>query len=607
MQHRKTPGSAPGAFRGFRKILACLGACALAAGGLAAQDGVDDSFEIPLEIDMSVAPAADPAPGAAGAKSPLSMGLWLEASQDSAFLTRDIATGEKAGLEYDSTILSTKANWWFWGPVAEGLVLDLEVGLWEADLPLYQADSYGANVPLTTLTDGVQGLAGILFAPLWGLNGEASPGINKFLAKLQGPLVAVSLGYGEVPDEKRRELTGIFSVIDQWDDAGKGFLELEAGDAPKHPGGDVNLDFLGGFSRTRGEYGMYGFVRGGFTGIFDLLVHAGSTSTSTELFRYDEQNDNAAGLMASFHPFPGLELALHGIAGFGTAQGAMAPDNSALGFRALLDLGTFRMEALQTWAGAGVSTVWGDDTSLHADAFHSLLKPALELQPGVIAGLQADLDLADAWAPVNALATLDAEPWVDLDFGKILGQGFRTRAYGRMTGERIAPATDSSQPVTAYLSEAGLAFATGRMEGLWEALDVRWALIHQPGDWDSTSASLAAGMLYNSLTLTLDLDASFALTAAALVRTDLGGADASLVPFGAGIGAWWATPWKDLGSPRLWAQAAWGLDPWKDDHRTLYRTDDPDYAADHLTWSLVDLEEATGLMHLRAGLVWDLQ
>jgi len=129
-----------------RKILKAAG-LALMAGGIFAQ-AANDGFVVPLDEDLTKAVTASPAAAApAAGSSSVAQGIWIETTSDSKALIRDIATGKKKGYEFDNSHFLSNANWWFWGDINKSFHLDAEISVWDFDKTLYQANTFGANVP----------------------------------------------------------------------------------------------------------------------------------------------------------------------------------------------------------------------------------------------------------------------------------------------------------------------------------------------------------------------------------------------------------------------------------------------------------------------------
>src|SRR5574344_1901534 len=292
----------------IKRVTAILAAIALAAVPAIAQDAeatdaaIDDA--IPFDEDLSVSVTKTEG---TGSKSSLAQGIWIEVTSDNTSLIRDIATGEKSGYEFDKSELKSLGNWWFWGDINPLFHLDAEISVWNFDKVLYKANSYGANVPDVTWGDGLQSLAEMFFSPLYYGNDNGVGVFNKFGFNINTPFVNAKIGYGQLKANGMSKFTGIYNILDRWDNVGKGFLELSNGkDAQQF--GSVKVNALAALSLMRASYGTYDILDVTFNDNAAVALTFGSTSSASELFRYNEQNDNAASAYFSFSPITMLQF-----------------------------------------------------------------------------------------------------------------------------------------------------------------------------------------------------------------------------------------------------------------------------------------------------------
>ena len=93
-----------------------------------------EEFVIPLFEDFSsVETEGESSPAestSSSTSSSVSQGIWIEVTSDNQSLIRDVATGEKSGYEFDNSHFLSNANWWMWGELVPGVILDAEISAW---------------------------------------------------------------------------------------------------------------------------------------------------------------------------------------------------------------------------------------------------------------------------------------------------------------------------------------------------------------------------------------------------------------------------------------------------------------------------------------------
>jgi hypothetical protein len=529
------------------------------------------------------------------------MGIWIETSSHNTFLTRDIATGEKEGYEFDRSAFYTKANWWLWGNITPAFQLDAELGVWEIDHALYQANSFGANVPETTWADGAQGLGSMFFSPIHGLNGGRTPGIfNKMAFTITNPLVKARFGYGNLEKATMGSFTGIYEMITPWQDVGRGFNELSLGEKLRNIGDAVKLDALAGLSRTRAEYGAYSYVSASFFDKFTTAFTFGSTSNAVELFRYNEQNDNAYSLYASYRPTESFAIALHGLSAFGTGiEPGLEASAAALGLE--LSLGRYDLALSQSFAGPRVLTVWGDDETVIPDSASTSLVQWLTLKDKTRAGLDTNLSLKGVNDLAGGLVEIRNQPMADLDLSALTGLDLTLSLYAVLNLNRIDRAAGMSWAFN--FEEAGLELGASNLAAYLRKILFTYSLSAEYKDWSGGAYDI--NRLYHSFMLNWDVTESLSATAASLVRT-AAEKDAAFVPFGFAAGASLLTSLNAIGKPRIWMHFTFGMDPYEDSNYSLYRYDDPDNRLKHRSYRLNHLYDFIDKSRISFGLIWDL-
>jgi hypothetical protein len=532
--------------------------------------------------------------------SSFSTGLWLEASSNNTFLIRDIATGEKEGFEFDRAALHTKANWWMWAEFSSKFQLDAELGLWELDLPLYQANSYGANVPDTTWTDGLQGLASIFFAPISELNGQSPGKFNKLGFTITTPYIKSRLGYGLLKAGGMSHFTGIYNVIDRWDNVGRGYTELSLGPDLQSIGENISLNTFVGLSRTRAEYGVYSLVNVSLFEKAEAAFTFTSAANSPELFRYNEQNENAVSFYASYKVLDGLKLALHGLSSFGTDFDG-GPNAGAIAAGVSGETGFYEGNLTLSLAGTDARTVWGDDGSVKPDSLSAGLVQWFNVGGGIRLGL--DTDAANYNTEDFGLGFLNIrnEPMIDLDLKTLTGMDMSLSLYGVLQLDRIAEDLDPDRPWAFRFEEAGLELTLSGLS-FPEELKFDYAVLAEYREWDG---GYDMDTLYNSIMLEAALTGELSANIGSVIRLGQDSSD-DLTPVGMAAGVSVKTNWKGLGSPRLWSHFTYGMDPYEDNNYSLFRYDDPQNKRAHRSYLLNHLADAVDRSRFSFGFIWEL-
>ncbi|MDR2070827.1 MAG: hypothetical protein LBP81_05370 [Treponema sp.] len=527
----------------------------------------------------------------------------METTSHNTFLIRDIAGGEKEGYEFDRSGFYTKANWWFWGNITPSFLLDAELGVWEIDHPLYQANSFGANIPETSWGDGIQGLGSIFFSPVYGLNAGKIPGIlNKMAFTLGTPFLNVRFGYGNLEKAAMSSFTGVYNMLDPWQDVGRGFNELSVGEKLKSIGDAIKLDALIGFSRMRAEYGVYSYISGSF---FDKVTTAftfGSTSNAAELFRYNEQNDNAYSFFASYRPLESLTVSIHGLSAFGTnIDPGLEASAAAVGTN--LTLGLYDLKLSQSFAGPQALTVWGDDDTVNPDSVSTSAVQWVNINDLVRFGLDTNLKFNTIDALRDGLVETRNQPMVDLNFSGLAGLDMALSFYTVLNVNRIAYKTDMERPWAFNFEEAGLELGASNIAAYVRKMVFSYALAAEYKEWAGDAYAL--DRLYHSLMLNWDLTESLSVTCASLIRSSAD-EDVAFVPFGFAAGVSLLTNIKAIGKPRVWMHFTYAMDPYEDNNYSLYRYDDPDNGLKHRSYRLNHLYDFVDKSRISFGLIWDL-
>lgn len=594
----------------MKKIAIAVAACGICCATLFSQAQNENDSSIPLGEDLSggnavatAATAGQAAPASATGLSALSQGLWIETTVDSKFLTRDLATGEKKGYEFDKADLISKGNWWFYGNLNPSVQLDTEIGVWKFDNVMYKSNSYGANVPDVTWGDGFQSMGSRAFSPASGANDTTVGGLNKLGFTVTTPLLQARTGYGNLGEHTMSNWSGIYSMLDSWKDVGKGFEEFSNGSSLREFG-PVKVNALFALSRMRAEYGMYSVLDAKVADKGSVALTWGSTSNSSELFRYDEQNSNAVSAYASVNPLSSLKFELHGLGSYGTGK-TLARDTSAGAARVTWTSDKYTVHAAQSLAGSGVATVWGRDNTVGVDGALSRVGQWYTLDDSVGFGLDTDFMMNDIKDLPNGLWNLRNEPMLDLNLNRFIARDMTTKFYGVVDVDRIAIADSSSPAWAPYFEEAGVEVQAADLAANLKKVVFAYAAYATHKDWTST-AGYAVDVLYHSIALTADVTDSLSSTFATVIRTSED-ASANFVPAGFAAGVSLKTNWVKIGAPKLWVHATYDMDPYEDNNYSLYRYDNPDNKLIHRSYRLNILYGSVAESHIRFGMIWDLK
>jgi len=559
----------------------------------------EDTFAIDLNRDFTQeeasAPVAVEGAAATGPMANVLQGLWIETTSDTGAIIRDIATGEKKGYEIDNQHFKSNANWWFWGDITKNFHLDAEIGVWNFDRTLYQANSFAANVPTVTWGDGLQGLAGMFFSPIYNANDDGVGALNKMGFTIMNPYVNVKLGYGNLKENGMSEFTGIFNVLDRWLDVGKGFTEITNGKSLSKFG-DVKINALAALSQMRGTYGTYDILDVKVGDNYRAALTFGSTTTEEQLFFYNKNNTNAVSAYVSAEPVDVLKLEAHALGTFGT--------DVKLGKNSLAYAGrvTFRNENLEiaakgTFAGEDVTSVWGSDgqtyDDINADSLRTQLDVNYDLKDFLYLGLDETVVLNDYDNLSKGLMNIRTQPNIDFDLEPLTDLGLKFSLYGVMNVDRLAEETSANREMIMSFDEAGIEITAKDLARYLRKLIFDYA------------ATVESEVFYNSFMLSSDITDNLNLHAGAILRSKAE-EDKTFVPFGFAFGAK-VEKLPVFGKPAFWTHFSYGMNPYSENNYSLYRADNGMNKAPHRTYLLDDLYEDYTTSHIGFGLIWNLQ
>lgn len=612
-----------------KKTSFCI-ALALLASSLFAQEA-NDGFVVPLNEDFTNSAAAAPAPVAnAGGESgglSIKQGAWIEVTSSNKAIIRDIGTGKKKGYEFDNSHFLSNFNWWFWGDISPKFHLDAEIAVWDFDKTLYQANSYADNVPDVTWGDGLQTLVSMPFSWLHNANDDGIGAFNKMGFTIVSPFVEVKLGYGDLKANGMLDFDGIYHVIDRWDYVGKGFTEVSLGKDIRQFG-DVTVNATVALSMMRGTYGMYDLLDITYGDEKNPLVEGaltfGSYTTEDELFRYNEQNINAASAYFAVSPIDPLKLELHGIGTFGTDVD-LDSDAIAVAGRVGWKADKWNVRVMESYAAKNVNSVWGSDgtdyddinTNTSTTQFDFAISPADSFSFGLDETASYVLnssDPASKHSEYKGYTSFRTEPYFDIDLSGIVNKGLTVGLYGVVNIDKLA-SDDTDDGTKVNFKEAGIELGFADVVPKIQKLTFDYAL-KANAEWEMDGSKIATkstaydlGEIMHSLMLVADVNENLALTAAGIYRQYIAKTQITEQPLGFALG-FEIKKTVLPGHPKFWMHFTYGMDPYEDDNYALFRADDKTNKPAHRTYLLNTLDDYAGgtnvASFIRAGLIWDL-
>lgn len=571
--------------------------------GQAANDG----FVVPLDEDLTKAVVESAAPAAVAGNSSILQGIWIETTSDSKALIRDVASGKKKGYEFDNSHFLSNANWWFWGDINKSFHLDAEIAVWDFDRTLYQANTYGANVPDVSWGDGLQSMAELFFAPLREGNDNGLGAFNKMGLTLATPYVDVKLGYGNLKANGMTHFKGIFTTIDRWNDVGDGFLEITNGKYIQEFG-DFKVKALAALSEMKNvqsqPFGMYDLIDVKYADKAEVALTFGSTTSKENLFYYNKANTNAVSLYGAFNATPELKLELHGMGTFGTEIDLNADSLAYAG--KVSYAGSFFGAALTgTYAAENANSVWGSDGQAYDDINADTVTGQLDFNITPVEFLTFSLDQGfkaeDTSALGDGLVNFRCQPQLDFDLNSLAGVDVTIGTYGVVNIDRLAKDVNASQNIVPYFEEAGIEVIASEV-GFAKKIrfDYGTKMLYET---NAASDGYDRTYFYNSLMIDADLNDKVSVHIGGLFNT-LKDSDDTFIPAAVACGVKInSVPLP--GRPFFWAHFTYGMNPYEDNNYSLYRADDPLNNATHRTYLLNTLD-AENASCIALGLIWSL-
>ena len=594
----------------MKKIIAACLAGALFLFGLSAQEDFSD-LDAMFNQDLSAQQSANSdgdGSGAAQGGQPLKMGMWIRVYGDSKFITRDKKNGTEKGYEFDKLSLVSKANWWFYGDLGK-FHLDAEVGVWKFDNTMYQANSYAGNIPTVTWGDGAQNLISRFWAPVSGMNDNTAGMFNKLGFKIQNPWVNTFIGYGELKDNTLTNWTGIYKTIYNYRDVGKGGIELSNG-SRWSDFGDVKLKTMVGLSRSRAQYGSYSLVSVDLFDKANVSATFGSTTNKAELFRYDEQNTNAASLYASYNFTDAAKAEAHGMYTWGTDISGWFGQQAAGAIKLSYTTEKFSARASQSYAGSKAATVWGIDETVGLDSLYTLAGASYKITDAFSLGMDYDMKFSDTENLADGHKNFRFMPMFDVEMEPLLSIPLSIKTYAAANLDIIEASVNSSKPSTFTFDEAGIEIAYEPKFAFLQKLVFDYAAKASYDSLSSGDSSYTHDIFYNTIMLEAQITERLGANFGALIKSKNGADDGSFVPVGLAFGVNYQTKWEKIKHPRVYAQFLYGMDPYEDYDYELFRADSyknayvPHRTFLPNTWS-DSANQFLAESHVRLGIIWD--
>lgn len=584
-----------------KKILNVL--CFLFFGIKAFSQVADDGFIVPLNQDFSKSAVSAQSASAELSKSSSSkiqQGAWIEVTSKNESLIRNISDGKKSGYEFDNSHFLSKMNWWFWGDINDKFHLDTEIAVWNFDKTIYQSNSYGANIPDVTFGDGLQTLLTMPFSFLAEGNDSGIGAFNKMGFNILTPFVSVRVGYGDLKANGMSEFKGIFTVIDRWNNVGKGYTEISGGSALKNFG-KLKVDSLFALSRMRDSFGTYDYIDFNYDDKVRLAFTFGSTTTEKELFFYTRSNKNAVSAWLSLSPFDWLTVQAHALGSFGTEY-SLSSQSTAFAGKISSAGESYDVSLRSSYAGSKVNSVWGSDGTdwddINAGTWTTDL--LFEKQFGLSVPFSLGLDQKIAFDNLEDFSSVKCRFQIYSDI--TISSNAELGLYGVMGLDKQLISPSSAADIIPYFDEGGAEVVLTDLKNI-QKLRFDYALKMKYGEWSGGNSYPAEKQLH-SIMGEFQFASGHSVHFGSILRIP-GKGDETNVPFAFAAG----TTIKKLplpGKPMLWVHFTYSMNPYEDKNYSLFRKDDPLNKPAHRTYLLNSLEKDTGKSMIGLGLVWDL-
>lgn len=556
---------------------------------------VDDGFggkNGVLNVAEFLAAASGGAPVAAAAAgpklTPIAFGTWSRAQIAATFLTKDIASGEEDGFDFDNATVRAQSYWKFGGDFLPGWSTAMELQVVENTKKLYQSNTMYGEIPFTSWADGFQTMVDAIFHPFNAFMGNADPALGHFKATLTTPYVKLFTGYKWSKGTNHAFFWETSSAADT--DANAGFTEISLGEKLQNIGDMVALTAVVAPTKRTGTDGVYSWVNAVIMGNYTVDLTFNTKTTSADVVRYFDENENAIALGASAK-FGDFTVKATGLMNYQNVGGELVTPAGPVNYIAAgLSVDGKVADILEFGLGAKIGgdaayTVYGDDGDLKKGSLFAWLDPTISLMDAFEINLYTDYTLS------NKVIAGD-----DSDLAMYIGPSVSAKLkdfIGIDLTVSVKAGMDLNVPVTGdaefTYNEAGLKLVARKLIDFIPNIELYFT--NQNGD----------EVMRNSVLLNLGMKDGMGASAGFIARTDVSddaatNPDETLCTMGANLGFSWILPLPEIKKPNWYVQGVYNFDPY-DDAQPAFDMGDGWYRADNTDNGV---KNAT----IRTGLVW---
>lgn len=558
-----------------------------------APDFIDDGFGgLNGYVVVSEVLATQSGSGTSGGGA-LHFSTTVSVRSENRFLTRDLATGETAGYEFDASDLVTSSYWSIIGDILPRLELNLQLEALTGTTTLYEANTLGTEDPFTTPIDGTESALSTPFSPFTTLN-EGVVRVDQLTLSYPGNYLGFRTALGTAGSTSNALIYEMVKARD----ANDGLLELFNGEKLQTIGG---LDFgvMSGLTNQKlNGYGVYNWLTLGWEETADITVNYNIHSPEKELFDGASDYDQAWALGVSAMPTEILTTQMQYVMSFGP-DNTVDLDTMAIAARTELVLEAYTGEVILKLAGDDVYTVFGDDDDLEIGLFYTEINQSTRPSDLFTVGLDYNVAMDNFGNISDDDVIMEVNPYVDLFLTDALPINLTTRVYGKTSVDLIGEATDEDRPTVFNLDEVGLEATWTEISPAVRSLTIDYGLSLEHGNFIAADDEYPLDWVYNTVAAEVAMEKNWSANAAVIIRTRGDSEDATDadVPIGLGVGASWVTPWEKINSPTLDINYTWNADPYIETSSSLY------FDEDHV-FRLYEPENGMGESFLRFGASW---
>ncbi len=433
------------------------------------EDGFGGKNGVVAVADMAAAGGADDDVF----RTSLTFGSFTQFYSDTSIRTTSIAPGDDGdflkGFEMDNSIFKAASYWKYTAGILPGIDSFIELKAFDGTITIFEqapdasADPDNILDPAVTIEDGLENIAEALFGPFHTFNGDAQPELGHFKAGITTPFVEFSTGYKNAKsDESSREL--MYETFDNGASANDGFFEIANGAEISEFGG-LTLDVLLGLTKRAGGHGMYSWIDLGVAG-FDISIAYNTLANRLDddalrYYFFDARHTIGLGLDAADLVPDLLSLKVEALTTIDALETYDAADDIVAGLAGDLTLSDiFSSGFYAKYAGNGVVTLFGDDSTLDAGLFKAGISPVSKPIELLQVGANYDLEVDNEFA---GDLEHDINPYLNVYLASVLGLditvgGFSNLALVGSDFSFVDAGGTVSVKDVAILSEIGLGY-----------------------------------------------------------------------------------------------------------------------------------------------------